>query len=380
MNRRDLLVSMTGCAAYPACAGFFKPSNMAEKAIFKGDAPKKLWKWSRECYNYEKKGDKTECLTCPNHCELSPGDRSACRVKVNIDGTAYTLAYGNPCSMNVDPVEKKPLFHFHPGTVAFSIATAGCNLRCLNCQNWEISQKKPEEVVSRDLFPEDVVKTALQYNCKAIAYTYAEPTAFYEYMFDTAKIAHQHGIKNVCVTNGYISRAALEPLCPYIDGASVNLKAFSEEIYNDLNGCHLKPVLETLKTMKELNVWFEVITLLVPTYTDNMETVKGITGWILNNLGPDTPLHFSRFHPEHKLTQLPPTSIDILLKAQDYARSAGLRYVYAGNAPGLGRENTFCPKCKKVVVEREGFSIARMDVDAKGQCRFCGEKIAGRFA
>jgi pyruvate formate lyase activating enzyme len=182
------------------------------------------------------------------------------------------------------------------------------------------------------------------------------------------------------VTNGYISRAALEPLCEHIDGVSINLKAITEETYCTLNGGHLKPVLETLKTLKESKVWFEVITLLVPTYTDNMETVKGVTNWILNNLGPDTPLHFSRFHPEHKLTQLPPTGIETLLSAQDYAMKAGLHYVYAGNAPGLGRENTLCPGCKKTVIEREGFSITQMNIDKKSHCVFCGRAIPGRFA
>ncbi len=352
---------------------------MAEKDIIRGSAPKAPWKWSKECYHYEKKGGKTECLVCPNHCELAPGDRSACKVKVNIDGTAYTLAYGNPCAINTDPIEKKPLFHFLPGSTAFSMATAGCNLRCLNCQNWEISQKKPEEVESRELFPEDVIKTASAHGCKSIAYTYSEPVAYYEYMFDTAKLAKSNGIKNIMVTNGYISRAALEPLCQYIDAASVNLKGFSEEIYNTLNGGHLKPVLETLKALKEFNVWFEIITLLVPTYTDNMETIKGITGWILKNLGQDTPLHFSRFNPEYKLDRLPPTSVETLLRAQDYATKAGLHYVYTGNIPGMGRENTVCPGCKKTVIKRKGFSIEPINISSNGKCLSCGCKIAGGY-
>jgi pyruvate formate lyase activating enzyme len=379
MKRRDLILTLSCSAALPVFGSLFKKSNMAEGQIFRKDGPKKPWKWSKQAYHYEKSGGKTKCLVCPNHCELDHRDRSACRVKVNIDGTVYTLAYGNPCAIHVDPIEKKPLFHFYPKSRAFSIATAGCNLRCLNCQNWEISQKKPEEVRHYDLFPEEAVETALQYKCESIAYTYSEPTAFYEYMFDTAKIAREKGIKNVWVTNGYMSRAALEPFCQYLDGANVDLKSFSEATYNELNGGHLKYVLETLKVLHEYKVHFEITTLMVPTYTDNMDTVKQISNWVLKNLGPDYPIHFSRFHPQHKLQHMPPTSVDNLVQARETAMAMGLHYVFVGNVPGLNLENTLCPSCRKTLIERWGYTIKKYYINGSGRCKFCKTKIAGRF-
>ncbi len=378
MNRRELIAGMSGAAACSAFGSFFKQSNMAEGAIFKNDAPARPWKWSTEAALYEKNGGKTKCLVCPNHCELSPGDRSACRVKVNIGGIAYTLAYGNPCAINVDPIEKKPLFHFHPGTSAFSLATAGCNLRCLNCQNWEISQKKPEETNNYELFPDDVVAAARKNKVTAIAYTYSEPTAWYEYMCDIARSARKSSVKNVWVTNGYMSRAGLEPLCQYLDAANVDLKAFSEKTYNELNGGRLKPVLETLKTLHEYQVWFEVTLLMVPTYTDSLETVQQIAGWMARNLGPGYPLHVSRFHPEHKLQHLLPTPVDTLFAAQEAALAEGLHFVYVGNVPGANRENTTCPACKKTVIKRSGFAIDEINIK-KGACAFCNTAIAGRF-
>jgi pyruvate formate lyase activating enzyme len=298
---------------------------------------------------------------------------------VNIDGRVYTLAYGNPCAVHTDPIEKKPLFHFHPGSFAFSLATSGCNLRCLNCQNWEISQKKPEELQTVELFPNAVPDAAKRESCLSVAYTYSEPIAYYEYMIDTAKAAHAAGLKNVWISNGYISRAGLEPLAPFIDGANINLKAFTEQTYNELNGAHLKFVLETLKALKEFNVWFEVTTLMVPTYTDNLETIRGVAGWMLNNLGPDTPLHLSRFYPQHKLQHLPPTAVDKLVAGRDLALKMGLKFVYVGNVPGLGLENTQCPGCRKNVIERTGFSVSSLHVDRKGLCAFCKTPIPGRF-
>ena len=380
MQRRTFLCALSAAA----CGRLYGRSGpetavMAEGNIFRRDAPESLWKWSKEAYHYEKTGGNTKCLICPNHCELSPGDRSACRVKVNLDGKAYTLAYGNPTAVNPDPVEKKPLFHFYPGSLAFSLGTAGCNLRCLNCQNWEISQKKPEEVRSIEMFPPAVVDAALRTQCRSVAYTYSESTSFYEYMFDTAVLARGRGLANVWVTNGYISRAGLEPLCPYLDAANVDLKSFSEATYNRLNGGHLKPVLETLEVLREFKIWTEVTTLMVPGYTDNLETAKGVAGWMLKHLGPDAPLHFSRFHPAHKLEHLPPTSTEILVRARETAMKMGLHYVYVGNVPGLEMENTICPGCGKTVIRRTGFSMSEINLD-KGRCRFCGTAVAGRFS
>jgi len=317
-----------------------------------------------------------QCHVCPNQCILEPGDRSICRVKVNKDGRLYTLAYGNPCAVHVDPIEKKPLYHYLPGTGAFSIATAGCNLRCLNCQNWSISQSRPEETENADLFPDDVAQSAINSNCTSIAYTYSEPTAFYDYMYDTAKIARSKGIKNLWITNGYINEEPLVDLCQYLDAANVDLKSFKEEIYNKLNSGRLQPVLNTLLTLKRQGVWFEITNLVVPTYTDDLDMIGEMCAWIVKNIGPDHPLHFSRFTPMHKLTGLPMTDVGILEKAAAAARDAGIKFVYIGNVPGHKATSTYCPGCDKVLLERRGYMISQNNIQ-NGACKFCGEKIAG---
>ncbi|HUT66413.1 MAG TPA: AmmeMemoRadiSam system radical SAM enzyme, partial [Spirochaetota bacterium] len=259
ISRREFIrLALAGVAAM-SLFGFTKKKGLrAQSSVFKGRAPKTLWKWSREGYHYDKLGRNVQCHVCPNECILRPGDRSICRNKVYHEGKLYTLAYGNPCAVHVDPMEKKPLFHFLPATPVFSVATAGCNLRCLNCQNWSISQSQPEETTNYDLPPGAVVEAAQQSGCVSIAYTYSEPTAFYEYMYDTAQIARERGMKNVWVTNGYINEEALRDLCRYIDAANIDLKSFKEEIYSRLNAGQLRPVLNTLRICREENVWFEI--------------------------------------------------------------------------------------------------------------------------
>lgn len=343
---------------------------------FKNDAPEKLWKWSKECYHYIKLGNNVQCQVCPNRCILENGDRSICRVKVNKDGKLYTLVYGNPCAVHIDPVEKKPLFHFLPGSKAFSIATAGCNFRCLNCQNWTISQSKPEETENIELFPSTVVENAIKHHCESIAYTYSEPVAFYEYMYDTAKIAKRNGVRNLWITNGYINREALVDLCQYIDGANVDLKSFKEEIYNKLNSGRLQPVLETLKILEENKVWFEITNLIVPTYTDDIDMIREMCVWLKSNIGSDHPLHFSRFFPYYKLKSLPSTPLNILESARKIAMEEGLKFVYIGNVPGHKGQNTYCPKCGKIVIERNGYMIKQNNIE-NSSCKFCGEYIAG---
>jgi pyruvate formate lyase activating enzyme len=296
---------------------------------------------------------------------------------VNLDGKLYTISFGNPCAVHVDPVEKKPLWHFYPGTKAFSIAVAGCNFFCLNCQNWEISQTNPDKTRNYSLMPEDVVSSAARYGCNSIAYTYSEATTFYEYMVDTSAIARKEGIKNIWVSNGYMSQQALHRLCNVVDSANIDLKSFSETIYMDLNGGHLQPVLDTLKTLHERDVWMEITNLVVPTYNDDMDVIKQMCGWILDNIGPDYPIHFSRFFPQYKLVHLPPTPPEILVEAREIATKAGLHHVYIGNVPGLA-ENTICPKCKKEVVKRRGFTIVANHVSG-GKCQYCQAPISGRW-
>jgi len=269
--------------------------------IFKKDGPKKPWKWSIEGFHYTTNGVEVQCQICPNRCLLEPGDRSICRSKVNIEGKLYSLTYGNPCSIHVDPIEKKPLNHFFPRTLIFSIATTGCNFRCLNCQNWEISQKKPEEVRHGELFPKDVVFETQRRHVPSIAYTYSEAITYYEYMLDTAKEARAKGLKNVLVSNGYINETPLLELTPFLDGANINLKSFDDQIYKSLNGGTLQPVLEAFKTLHRQEVWFEMTNLVVPGYVDDDDMAKEMCQWIHADLGPDTPLHFSRFYPQYRL-------------------------------------------------------------------------------
>lgn len=356
---------------------------LLNKALKKGitldyddTAPKELWKWSKEAYHYEKIQSNVQCKLCPNECLLAPEQRSFCRVRVNKEGKLYTLVYGNPCSVHVDPIEKKPLFHFLPTTNAFSIATAGCNYRCLNCQNWEISQRKPEDTNNYDAMPDKIVEAAIQQDCQSIAYTYNEPTVFYEYMYDTSKIASSKGIKNLWITNGSMNEKPLVDFCKYLDAANIDLKGFDKSVYGELNAGHLKTVLDTLKNLKKENVWFEVTNLVVPTWTDDMDMIKEMTDWLFKNIGPDYPLHFSRFHPQYKLTHLPATPISVLEKARKIALDSGLNYVYIGNVPGHEAQNTYCPRCNKIVIERNGYKIKQNNLE-DDKCKFCNEEIAG---
>jgi len=345
--------------------------------VFKGDAPEQLWKWSRETPFQLKLGDNVQCKLCPNECLLEPGDRSICRTRVNINGTLHSLSYGNPCSEHVDPIEKKPLFHFLPQTTVFSIATAGCNFRCLQCQNWTISQFKPEDTQNYDLMPEKVVEAAIKAKTPSIAYTYSGPIAFYEYMLDTAKLASEKGLKNVWVTQGYMNEKPLRELCKYLDAANVDIKYFSEKLYNEYSAAKLQPVLDCLKILKQEKVWFEITNLVIPTVNDDMGMIKQMSKWIVNELGPDYPLHFSRFHPMYKLTHLPATPIETLEKAREVAMDAGVKYVYIGNVPDSKAESTYCPNDNRVCIERKGYAITENNVDKNGFCLECGEKIEG---
>jgi pyruvate formate lyase activating enzyme len=346
--------------------------------IYKNDAPSRPWKWSIEGFHYESQGDNVQCQVCPNRCRLSPGDRSICRSKVNIGGRLYSLAYGNPCSVSIDPIEKKPLNHFFPGTSIFSIAAAGCNFRCLNCQNWEISQRRPEDLDHIELFPADVVRETKRREIPSIAYTYSEPISYYEYMYDISKTAREAGIKNVMVSNGYINEIPLLELTRYIDGANINLKAFDDGIYQSLNGGTLQPVLNTFKTLHEEGVWFEMTNLVVPTYVDNPDMVKRMCGWILKELGPDYPLHFLRFFPHYKLDRLPPTPISTLEQFRDIAMKEGIHYVYLGNVPGHDGCNTYCHNCKEILIEREGYILKQFNIK-NGKCQNCKTPIPGRW-
>lgn len=346
--------------------------------VFRGEAPEKPWKWSIEAFHYSRHGENVQCRICPNRCFLRPGDRSICRSKVNIGGKLYSLAYGNPCAVHVDPIEKKPLNHFYPGTKIFSIATTGCNFRCLNCQNWEISQKRPEEVKHYELLPEQIIGEAKKTKSFSLAYTYSEAITYYEYMYDTSVLGRKNGLKNVMVSNGYINRAPLEKLALFLDGANINLKSFEDRIYRSLNGGRLQPVLNTLKTLHQIGVWFEVTTLVVPTYIDDPDMFKRMCGWILENLGPDYPFHLLRFFPQYKLTRLPPTPVATLERFREIAMEEGIHYVYLGNVPGHKGCNTYCHECGRLLIGRRGYHLEPVNIK-DGRCRFCRSDIPGRW-
>ncbi|MDP1622296.1 MAG: AmmeMemoRadiSam system radical SAM enzyme [Bacteroidales bacterium] len=363
-----------------AVAGLHAVEGLAKNVINMGTGtippPGGLGRFSKESPYAITTPKGVKCQICPNNCILKEGLDSICRTHVVKDGKLYTIAYGNPCSVHTDPIEKKPLFHFLPATSSFSIATAGCNFACLNCQNWEISQQSPKDTRNVDMFPEKVVEEAVKSGCKSIAYTYSEPIAFFEYTFDTAKIARSRGIKNLFISNGYINEKPLHDLCKYLDAANINLKSFSEETYAKLNGGSLQPILNTLKILKAEGVWLEITNLIVPGWTDDLNMIMEMCEWLFANGFKDNPLHFSRFHPLYKLTSLPYTPLATLEKARNIALKTGIRYVYIGNVPGTTFENTYCPSCKKIVIERRGFTIMAKNMN-HDSCKFCSTKIAG---
>lgn len=335
-----------------------------------------LWKWSKEATYYITTPKGVKCKLCPQNCTIDDGKLGDCRTRLAQDGKLYSIAYGNPCAVHIDPIEKKPLYHFLPSSLAYSIATAGCNLACLNCQNWTISQTSPYDTRNYDLMPEEVVSEAIKYKSKSIAYTYSEPIVFYEYVYDSAKIAKLQGIKNVFVSAGYIHEKPLRELCKYLDAANIDLKSLQNETYEMLNAGTLDPVLQTLKILKDEGVWLEITNLVVPSWTDDLDMIKRMCEWLAENEFEDTPLHFSRFHPNYKLTNLPPTSIETLNSAREIAIDSGLHYVYIGNVPGNNAQNTICPSCKKTVVERNGYRIVNQFL-MNGKCSFCDTNIAG---
>ncbi|MCM8804068.1 MAG: AmmeMemoRadiSam system radical SAM enzyme [Candidatus Omnitrophica bacterium] len=331
----------------------------------------------KEATFYKKlKDNLVQCFLCPKNCIIPPGKYGFCRARKNINGTLYSMGYSNPCSVAIDPIEKKPFFHFLPKTETFSIASSGCSLRCKFCQNWEISQYSPEETTNIYLPPEKVVEYAMKYKCPSIAYTYSEPVNFYEYMIDTAKIAKEKGIKNIVHTAGFINKEPLEKLCKYIDAVNVDLKGFNNEYYRNVCEGELNVILNTLKILKENNVWIEITNLVIPGYNDKYEEIRNMCLWIKNNLGDYIPLHFSRFHPMYLMRHIPSTPVETLEKAVKIAKEVGLKYVYIGNVAGSNYENTYCPKCSKLLIRRYGFSVLENNI-VNGKCKFCKEKIEG---
>jgi len=332
----------------------------------------------KEALLYKKlKQKRVKCLNCPHFCLILPKKRGICGVRENIEGKLYALNYGKAIACHIDPIEKKPFFHFLPGSYSLSVATVGCNFSCKNCQNWDIAQgPKPNfPILGEDLSPQQIVKMAKEKNLPSISYTYTEPTIFLEYALDTMKLAKKENIKNNWVTNGFISKKALNLVSPHLDAANVDLKGFTEKFYQENCGGKLKPVLETLVSMKEKKIWVEVTTLIIPTLNDDDQTFYGIAQFIKKNLGKETPWHVTQFCAQisWKLKNLFDTPIETLERAWNIGKEVGLYYVYSGNVPGLGSEDTFCPHCQTLVINRTGYFIERYDLE--GKCPKCKKDL-----
>jgi len=333
----------------------------------------------KEAYLYHKlKNDSVRCDLCNHRCVIKNSSKGKCCVRENINGTLYSLVYEKAISENSDPIEKKPLFHFLPGTQSLSVATVGCNFKCFFCQNYEISQMPCDykRIEGRDIPPEQLIKDALRYNCRSISYTYTEPTIYFEYAYDTAELAHKEGLKNVFVTNGFMSKECIEKIRPYLDAANVDLKSFSDDFYKEKVGGRLKPVLDNIRLMKEIGIWVEVTTLIIPGLNDSDDELEKIAEFLADT-GCDIPWHISAYYPQYK-SSIPPTGLEVIYNAIDIGKKAGLKYVYGGNIPGDKHENTYCYNCNNLIIRRSGFSVSDFKVK-DNLCPKCGSKIDGVF-
>ncbi len=332
----------------------------------------------KEARFYENIGDNTvRCHLCAHLCKIVDGRRGICGVRENRGGRLFTHVYGRVISRNIDPIEKKPLFHFYPGTRSYSIATVGCNFRCLHCQNYEISQMPKERglILGEDVNPEEIVRDALNHKSSSISYTYTEPTIFMEYAYDISKLAVASGLKNVFVTNGYMTKEALLEINPFLHAANVDIKSFREDFYKRVCGAKLSPVLDSITLMKEIGIWVEATTLIIPTQNDSEEELRDIARWIYKT-SPSIPWHISAFYPAYKMTNLPRTPVSVVERAREIGLEEGLRYVYTGNIPGDPGESTYCYKCGNMLIERYGFYIRENRIK-DSTCPYCNVEIDG---
>lgn len=372
----------TATADEAETTGDTKPPPIARERLTRftpEDAARARLSLTEAAYWQADDDDDVVCSLCPHRCLIPSGYRGRCRVRVNVDGTLYTVVYGRPVAVHVDPIEKKPLYHFHPRSRTFSFATAGCNLRCVFCQNWQISQARPEQTRYILLPPEELVAAAINADSHSISYTYTEATVFYEYMRDTAKIAHEKGLQNVWVTCGYIEEEPLRALAPYLDAVNVDLKGFSDTFYRTYTAGTLEPVLRTLRILQEEGVWIEITNLVIPGANDADEDFENLCAWVVETLGKDVPLHFSRFRPDYRLRDRPPTPIATLERAVSIAQEHGIRYVYTGNVVGHEHADTRCHACGETVIKRRGYVIEEMRLDENNACASCGTPLHGRF-
>ncbi len=318
-----------------------------------------------------------QCDLCPNRCLLKNRQRGICKSRENIDGKLYSLVYGKPVTINVDPIEKKPLYHFLPGAKAYSLSTTGCNLSCKYCQNWEISQKNPEEVSGPPMPPEQVVEEALKSGSKIIAFTYNEPVIWYEYMRDIARLAKQQGLRTVMISNGYINQEPLKELLNYLDAVKIDLKAFDDEVYQKMANGRLAPILETIQTVHASGKWLEIVYLVVPTYTDDLDNIKEMCQWLKNTVGDQVPVHFSRFWPQYKLANLPPAPEETVKQARQICLGQGVKYVYTGNIDDEEGSTTYCSDNNQPVIKRKGFLVEESLVNNFGTANNCSSSISG---
>jgi len=365
-ERRRLLKTMLGGACLCTAGPVFAAAGTEDPRL--GVAPAR----------YYKKLDRlrVECTLCPRACRVADLERGYCGVRENRGGEYFTLVHSRPCALNNDPIEKKPLFHFLPGSSALSLGTAGCNIECRFCQNWRMAQFRPEQVESVKASPVELVRLAGRNGSSSIAFTYSEPVVFYEYMIDTAVTARKAGLESVMISNGYIMKEPLEELLPRLSAVKIDLKAFSDGFYREMCSGELEPVKETLKVLAKSGTWFEIVVLILPTKNDGQGELRRMCRWIADTLGPHVPVHFTRFHPMYKVQNLPSTPVSILEMAHDTARACGLQFPYVGNVPGHPAESTYCPGCGARVIHRAGFQILDKKL-GQGKCAGCGQAIPG---
>ena len=373
-GRRDFFRMGAGAVCFLGLAGLLGvPGRASGQVSRKGLVRPRVSPWFVPLA-----GGDVRCTLCPKECRIPPGARGACRVRENRGGALYTLAYGNPCLVQLDPVERKPFFHVFPGSRALSVSTAGCPLECKFCEVWDMALTGPEDLHGYDLTPEDVVAHARAAGAKAVSFAFGEPAAFFEYMADTAARAKEAGLRVLMHSSGYLSAAPLRKLVPFLDAVNIDLKSFDPVFYREICGGELAPVLETLKRLRAAGVHIEITNLLIPGLNDGEDLVRGMCAWMERELGPDIPLHFSRFYPLYKLANLPPTPVSALDRARSLARQAGLRYVYVSRVTGHEGANTYCPDCGNAVIRRMGFVITAMSLD-RGACGKCGTRIPGMW-
>lgn len=318
--------------------------------------------------------NKVKCNLCAHKCVISVGEKGICGVRENNEGKLYTLIYGSCSSIAADPIEKKPLYHFHPGTNAFSLGTVGCNFKCRYCQNYSISTADSDFIYIKEIKPEDTVNLAREYNCRGISYTYNEPTVWYEFTYDSAKLAKKAGLYTCYVTNGYISEKPLKEISPFLDAMNIDIKAFTEDFYKKICKARLEPVLKTCILAKNLGIHIELTYLVIPGYNDSLDEIKNFFSWVTEKLGNDTPIHFSRFHPDHNMMDVPRTPMETMKKIYEFAKKSGILYPYLGNVIHGDYENTYCPKCGNICISRNGFSVD-LNNTIEGKCAKCGKKL-----